>query len=37
MEFYEDVRARRLTPDDLPLGAHFHTWTPESISRLWSV
>jgi len=38
MEFYEDVlRARNLTPDDLPLGAHFHTWTPESISRLWSV
>jgi len=38
MEFYEDVlRARDLTPADLPLGAHFHTWTPESISRLWSV
>ena len=38
MEFYEDVvRAGPLTPDDLPLGAHFHTWTPESIARLWSV
>jgi SAM-dependent methyltransferase len=38
MEFYEDVvRARQLGADDLPLGAHFHTWTPDSISRLWSV
>jgi SAM-dependent methyltransferase len=38
MDFYEDVvRARHLTADDLPLGAHFHTWTPESIAKLWSV
>src|SRR2546428_13603076 len=38
MEFYEDVlRAQGLTPQDLPFNAHFHTWTPETISRLWSV
>jgi len=38
MEFYEDVvRAGGMTPDDLPLDAHFHTWTPESIARLWAV
>jgi SAM-dependent methyltransferase len=38
MEFYEDtLRARRFTPEDLPLGAHFHTWTPDTISRLWSI
>ena len=38
MEFYEDIlRARHFTAEDLPLGAHFHTWTPETISRLWSI
>jgi len=38
MEFYEEViRSRGLTPHDLPLDAHFHTWTPETISRLWSI
>jgi SAM-dependent methyltransferase len=38
MEFYEDViRSRGLQPHDLPLDAHFHIWTPQSISRLWSI
>ena len=38
MQFYEDIlRARDFTPDDLPFGAHFHTWTPETIARLWSI
>jgi SAM-dependent methyltransferase len=38
MEFYEDIlRARALSARDLPLGSHFHTWTPETIARLWSV
>jgi SAM-dependent methyltransferase len=38
MEFYEDVlRSRDFQPQDLPLGAHFHTWTPETIARLWSI
>jgi SAM-dependent methyltransferase len=38
MEFYEDIlRARAFTAEDLPLGAHFHTWTPETIARLWSI
>ena len=38
MEFYEDVlKARDCKPRDLPFGAHFHTWTPETISRLWAI
>jgi SAM-dependent methyltransferase len=38
MEFYEDVlRSSGLDAQDLPLDAHFHTWTPETISRLWSI
>jgi SAM-dependent methyltransferase len=38
MDFYEDVlRAQGMTAADLPSNAHFHTWTPESISRLWTV
>ena len=38
MEFYEDaVSAQRLERKDLPFDAHFHTWTPETISRLWSI
>lgn len=38
MEFYQDVlTARGVERDDLPLDAHFHTWTPETISRLWSI
>jgi len=36
MEFYEDV-LRDLTADDFPVGSHVHTWTPESIARLWTV
>ena len=38
MEFYEDIlRAREFKGPDLPLDAHFHTWTPDSISRLWTI
>jgi SAM-dependent methyltransferase len=38
MQFYEDIlRARDFTPEELPLGAHFHTWTPDTIARLWSI
>ncbi len=38
MEFYEDVlRAQTFDAADLPLGAHFHTWTPESIARFWTI
>jgi SAM-dependent methyltransferase len=38
MEFYEDaVRAQGLTAEDLPLKAHIHTWTPATISGLWSI
>jgi SAM-dependent methyltransferase len=38
MEFYEDIlRAREFKVGDLPHGAHFHTWTPDTISRLWTI
>jgi len=38
MEFYEDIlRAREFKAPDLPLDAHFHTWTPDTISRLWTI
>ena len=38
MEFYEDIlRAREFKRPDLPLDAHFHTWTPDTISRLWTI
>jgi SAM-dependent methyltransferase len=38
MEFYEDMlRAREFNGRDLPLDAHFHTWTPDTISRLWTI
>src|SRR5580765_614350 len=38
MEFYEDIlRARQFKGRDLPLDAHFHTWTPDTISRLWTI
>jgi SAM-dependent methyltransferase len=45
MDFYEDV-VRSTALQDLPVtppgasgapGAHFHTWTPETIARLWSI
>jgi SAM-dependent methyltransferase len=38
MEFYEDIlRAREFKGVDLPLDAHFHKWTPDTISRLWTI
>lgn len=38
MQFYQDVlREYRFTARDLPLGAHFHSWTPETIARVWSI
>jgi len=37
MEFYEEVIKTGKAPQDLPLNAHFHTWTPESIARLWTI
>ena len=38
MEFYEDIlRSREFKSPDLPLDAHFHTWTPDTISRLWTI
>jgi len=38
MQFYEDaLREYRFTASDLPLGAHFHAWTPETIARVWTI
>jgi SAM-dependent methyltransferase len=38
VDFYEDtLKARAFEPRELPLGAHFHTWTPETVSRLWTI
>jgi len=38
VDFYEDVvRSHGFEREDLPFDAHFHTWTPETISRLWSI
>ena len=37
MDFYQDVIGREQTVADLPLGAHFHTWTPDSIAQLWTI
>ena len=38
MQFYEDViRQHTFTDRDLPLGAHFHAWTPETIARVWTI
>jgi SAM-dependent methyltransferase len=38
MDAYEDVLAARgEQPGDLPLGAHYHRWTPETIAQLWTI
>jgi len=38
MVSYEEViAARGEQPGDLPNGAHYHRWTPESIARLWTI
>ena len=37
MDFYQDVIGTAQTSADLPLGAHFHAWTPDSIAQLWTI
>jgi SAM-dependent methyltransferase len=38
MDFYEDVvRTEQLQAHDLPLGAHVHSWTVETIADLWTI
>jgi ubiquinone/menaquinone biosynthesis C-methylase UbiE len=38
MQFYEDViKSAPAAAGDLPLNAHFHAWTPDSVARLWSI
>ena len=37
MDFYQDVIAHASTAADLPLGAHYHAWTPDTIAQLWTI
>lgn len=37
MDFYQDVIASESTAADLPLGSHYHAWTPDTIAQLWSI
>src|SRR6516225_9879715 len=38
MEHYADyLRSKAPRPEDLPHSAHYHAWTPESITRFWQV
>ncbi len=38
VDFYEDVIATEPgAAADLPLGAHYHAWTPQTIAALWSI
>jgi SAM-dependent methyltransferase len=38
VDFYQDViAAERADASELPLGAHYHTWTDETIAALWSI
>ena len=38
MEHYADyLKSKAPRPEDFPLTAHYHTWTPESVTRVWKV
>jgi len=38
VEYYADyLKSLEKRPEDLPLSAHYHTWTPESVMRVWKV
>ena len=38
VDFYRDViMSEPAAAADLPLGAHYHVWTPETIAQLWSI
>jgi ubiquinone/menaquinone biosynthesis C-methylase UbiE len=38
VEHYADhLKSKAPRPEDLPLTAHYHTWTPDSITRVWQV
>jgi SAM-dependent methyltransferase len=37
VDFYQDVILSEPAVADLPLGAHYHAWTPETIAHLWSI
>ncbi len=36
MEFYQDVIGAEPSAE-LPLGAHYHAWTPDTIAQLWTI
>jgi ubiquinone/menaquinone biosynthesis C-methylase UbiE len=38
VEYYADfLKSLEQRPEDFPLSAHYHTWTPESVTRVWKV
>ncbi len=38
MEHYADyLKSKPPRPEDFPLTAHYHTWTPDSVTRVWKV
>jgi SAM-dependent methyltransferase len=38
VEYYADfLKSLEQRPEDFPLSAHYHTWTPESVMRVWKV
>jgi len=38
VEHYADyLKSKAPRPEDFPLTAHYHTWTPESVTRVWKV
>ena len=38
MEHYADyLKSKPPRPEDFPLTAHYHTWTEESVTRVWKV
>jgi len=38
VEHYADyLKSKAPRPEDFPLTAHYHTWTPESVTRVWKI
>jgi len=38
VEYYADyLKSKPPRPEDFPLAAHYHTWTPDSVTRVWKV
>jgi SAM-dependent methyltransferase len=38
VEYYADyLKSQDQRPEEFPFSAHYHTWTPESVTRVWTV